>query len=973
MKRLVVALLGCTGLAAPAFAQDAPASSSATASAAENELIVVTGSRIKRSIADSPVPLTIISTDDLRREGIATPEQFISYLTSNGNGLDNLASNADVVSGAARGNNGASAANLRGQGASATLILLNGRRVPAHGLNGGVVDINQIPMSVVERVEVLKDGASAIYGTDAVGGVINFITYQDFQGVKASGFMDVTEAGGGNLWRFSFLAGHGDLDKDRFNVTFGASITDAKMLRGDQRDFVNTFQPDRGLSVDTRGTPFATIFPLGVSPNSPLGTIINSAATAPFLPGSTTVRAGGGINPLDLPGNLGCDSIDGMGSYDELLWDVPTAKYACAWDTGRAAVLQQPIRTISYYGAATGQFGSHQVRFELTGSQADSKKLFSNNQLSSSASAAATALNYVYSRNAASAATYDRVFNQLVSVFPTLEANRGLPMALRWRCMECGPREIETSTDTMRLALTADGPIAGAWEYHVGASYGKSEASSTLGKGYFYTRTVRDSNGNILVNGMVDALMTGVINPFLLPGESQSAEAMALIAATSAEGVTLYGGKYGLWQVDGSATGPLFDIWGGTVQAAVGLDWRRETYSFNGDQREAATRPHIFNAPFDDANALDSRNRDVKAAYVEVMFPIFTGFELTGAFRIDDYTGFGTTTNPKITARYRPVDQLMFRGSYNTSFRVPTFNQLYNGVLESPYSGRDIYDPATCSAGRVDTTIPGCEAINPTILTGGRPNLGPETADQFSAGVVFEPRPNIMLSADWWYIKREGKIDVLQLQDMVANYDIFSDRFIRDSTGQIVTIDRTWVNSGETETSGIEFAARAGTPLFAGDLSFGFDGSLLLKKRSRLVPGAPQGASEVGRFTFSGDLGVKWKHNIFLTYAQGPWTASISQLYRSGYKNQELPGVTSGRVDPPNLYVNVKPYMLHNLTVGYEVNDRWRVTGGIKNLFDKDPPFAITYDSNSGAGSSWEPRVADPRGRSYTLTLEMQM
>lgn len=968
MKLSVAAILCSTCLSVPALAQG-----TAETVSAQDDLIVVTGSRIKRSIEDSPVPLSVITTDDLRREGINSPEQFISFLTSNGNGLDNLSSNADVVSGAARGNNGASSANLRGQGAAATLVLLNGRRVPAHGLNGGVVDVNQIPMSAVERIEVLKDGASAIYGTDAVGGVINFITYSNFQGAKATGFMDVTEAGGGNIWRGSFVAGHGDLENDGFNVMFAASISDAKMLRGNQRDFVNTFQVDRGLSVDTRGTPFATIFPLGVSPNSPNGTIINSAAVAPFLPGSTTVRAGGGINPLDLPGGAGCNSVDGMDAYDQLLWDVPTAQYACAWDTGRAAVLAQPIRTISYYGAATKQLGDHQVKFEITGSQADSKKSFSANQMSSSASAAATALNYVYVRNQYSAATYDRVFNQLVSVFPSLEASRGLPMALRWRCLECGNREIETSTDTMRLALTADGPIAGPWEYHAGVSYGKSESSSTLGSGYFYTRTVRDGNGNILVNGMVDALMTGMINPFLLPGETQSAEAMALIAATSAEGVKLYGGKYALWQVDAAATGPLFDVWGGTVQAAFGVDWRREEYSFNGDSREAAARPAIFNAPFDDANALDSRSRDVKAAYAEIMVPLFTGFELTGAFRVDDYTGFGTTTNPKFTAKYRPIKQIMVRGSYSTSFRVPTFNQIYNGTLESPYSGRDLYDPATCSAGRVDTTIPGCDSIAPTILTGGRPDLGPESSTQWSAGVVFEPTSNIMVSADWWHIRREGKIDVLTLQDMIANYSIFEDRFIRDGSGAITTIDRTWVNSGETETSGIEFAARGHTPLFAGDLSVGFDGSMLLKKRSRLVPGAPQGVSEVGRFTFSGDLGLKWKHNLFLTYSQGPWVASISQLHRSGYTNQELPGVTSGRVDPPDLHVRVKPYTIYNLSAGYRPNDAWSITAGIKNLFDKDPPFAITYDSNSGAGSSWEPRVADPRGRSFTLMIEYKI
>ena len=147
MKNLLVAFLGTTILAAPAFAQ---APSSATD---ENEAIVVTGSRIKRVVQDSPLPLQIFTVQDLKRDSISTPEQFIASLTANGTGLDNLASNADVVDGAARGNNGASSANLRGQGASATLILLNGRRVPAHGLNGGVVDINQIPLFAMERVE----------------------------------------------------------------------------------------------------------------------------------------------------------------------------------------------------------------------------------------------------------------------------------------------------------------------------------------------------------------------------------------------------------------------------------------------------------------------------------------------------------------------------------------------------------------------------------------------------------------------------------------------------------------------------------------------------------------------------------------------------------------------------------------------------------------------------------------------------
>ena len=144
--------------------------------------IIVTGSRIKQDPNNSALPLTIITNKDLSREGISSPEQLISFLANNGNGADNLASNSDVVSGAARGTNGLSAANLRGQGSAATLVLLNGRRVAAHGLQGSAVDVNQIPFAAIDRIEMLKDGASAIYGTDAIGGVINFITKKNFTG-----------------------------------------------------------------------------------------------------------------------------------------------------------------------------------------------------------------------------------------------------------------------------------------------------------------------------------------------------------------------------------------------------------------------------------------------------------------------------------------------------------------------------------------------------------------------------------------------------------------------------------------------------------------------------------------------------------------------------------------------------------------------------------------------------------------------
>ncbi|MFN7173522.1 MAG: TonB-dependent receptor plug domain-containing protein [Thermaurantiacus tibetensis] len=948
----------------------APSAPAAAQGASAQDTIVVTGSRIRQSPTDSALPLSIFDQTDLRRESINSPEQFIALLTSNGNGLDNLASNADVVSGQARGNNGASSANLRNQGAAATLILLNGRRVPAHGLNGGIVDINQIPLFAVERVEVLRDGASAIYGTDAVGGVINFITRTDFKGVLAQGFVDVTQQGGGNIFRGSVLGGWGDVEERGINLMAGVSVSDHRALRGDQRDFVNTFQPNRGLSPDTRGSPFATIFPLGVGPNTPAGTIIASAATAPFIPG-TTIRAGAGINVLDLPGQPGCDAIDGMGPYDELLWDLPGARFACAWDTGRAAVLQQPIETVTWIGRASFRFGDHRLFGEVTGSDASSAKRFSNLQLIPNT----TTQNFAFPRTAQNAAVYDRIFDALLAAFPAdtvLPTRRGLPIAYRWRCIECGPREIKTETKTLRTMFGAEGPFLFGWDYEGTVSWGWSKAESELGSGYYYRNTTRDPAGNIIANGIVDALNTGVINPFLFPGQTQSQEALALLEAASARGVVLYGGKFGLTQVEASVSGPLIRLPHGRVQAALGIDFRRETYRFNGDRRAATARPFIIAAPFDDANALDKVNRDIIAGYAEVLVPVLPGLDVTGAVRIDDYTGFGTTTNPKVSVRWRPVPPIMLRGSYNTGFRVPTFNQIFNGTLESPYSGRDLADPAKCPGGQPNTAIPGCEVVQPTILTGGKPDLGPEENRQFNAGIVFEPRDRISLAIDYWNIRREGTIQLLPLQQIVANFQLFPERFIRDGAGNLVTIDQRWVNSGQTETSGLDFVGRLGFDALDGQFLAGFDGTMLLKKRSRFVPTADFGPSEIGLFTFNGDLGLRWRHNLFLTYTNGPWTASVSQIFRKGYRNQVLPGVAAGRVRPPDLVEITDDYVIHNVSLGYEVRDWLNLTVGIKNLFNADPPFAIAYDSNTGAGSSWEPRVADPRGRSFTLLAEFR-
>ena len=921
--------------------------------------VEITGSSIKRIASEGALPLQIISRAELEREGITTAEQVIMALSTNGNGLDNLASNADVVDGAARGNNGATSANLRGQGANATLILLNGRRVASHGLNGGQVDLNQIPMAAVDRIEILKDGASAIYGTDAIGGVINFILRNNFTGLSAQATADVTEAGGGDIFKVSAVAGFGDYEKDGYNLLATVSFSDNKVLRGEDRDFVNTFQSNRGLHVDTRGTPHGTILPFA-------GSIIPSSGAAPFLPGSTTVRASGGINALNLPGGAGCESIDGMAPYDYQIWDFPQAQYACAWDTGRAAVLQQPVENLNYVFRGTLKLGEHKLAAEITGSSVDSAKRFSNVQLTP-----ATTRQYMFPRNANSAAVYDDIFNRLVAVFPSLEASRGLPIAYRWRCMECGPREIETTTDTQRFFIGIDGPI-GTWDYKAGMLQATSESESKLGTGYYYTRSVNDASGNPLAYGITNALSTGLINPFLLPGQAQSEAGLAELAKASAAGVVLYGGKFTLTQIDAAVSGPLFKLPAGDVLAAFGVDFRNEEYEFNGDQRAASARPEILAAPFDDGNVLAGVDRDVKAVYAELIVPIATGLEAQLAVRRDDYSGFGSTTNPKVAVRYQPMQQLLFRGSYSTGFRVPTFNQIFNAPISAVYTGRDLVDPATCASGRPSTTEPGCEFIDRAadIITGGKSDLGPEEAEMQSVGFVFAPSSAFSIGMDWWKIDRDNRIQILSLQQLIDNYDLFEDRFFRDATGKLVAVDRRWINAGESVTEGIELNLRGAWDGMGAKWTAGLDGTYLLEKKSRVVASADFGESEVGKYTFGGDLGLRWKHGAWVTAKLDQWSATLSQTYRSGYDDQVLPGVASGRVSPPDWKEKVDSYVTYNLSASYTGIKNLTITGIIKNVLDEDPPFAVNYDSNTGAGSSWEPRVADPRGRAFALILE---
>jgi iron complex outermembrane receptor protein len=963
MKLLtLVSSLALLGMASHALAQ-------------EQQRVVITGSSIKRIADESALPLQVISRVEMERQGIVNAEQLIATLSINANGLDNLASNADVVSGQSRGNNGSTSANLRNQGANATLILLNGRRIAAHGLNGGVVDLNQIPMAAVDRVEILKDGASSIYGTDAVGGVINFILRSNFTGLRAAGSVDKTQQKGGDIYRGSLVGGLGNLDSDGYNVLATLSVTDAKRLDGNQRAFVNTFQADRGLSPDTRGTPYATLFVVNTTTanllsrpgqaNNGLGPLYNGASL-------------NSVNTLDLPGAAGCGSQPGMGPYAETLWNsaasAPASQLGCAYDTGRAAVIQQPVKNTNLVTRASFKLGKdHLITAEWLLGKSESNKLFSENQISSGSGTATLTLPNLTTtaspfRNLAYPSTgagYARVYDALVTAFPALAGNNGRAMTFRWRCTACGQREYDTETDTGRFLLGAEGTLPfGGWDYRTGLSQAYSKSKSTLGSGYH----------NWV--GLANLINTGVLNPFLLNGEQQTPAAMAALDAISARGTQLYGGKYTTTQLDFVTSGPVFKLPAGEALMAVGADFRQEKYKFDGNNAVNTTdiNTWIFNAAFDNVNALNNKKRDVKAVFSEVVLPVLKSLEANLSVRHDEYSGFGGTTNPKVSLKFTPLESLGFRASYSTGFRVPTFNQLYNGVTDSPYTAAGVPDPLTCPAGVVSAAT-GCAAIVFNTLFGGVPDLKPEKSKMANVGVLWQPTRELSATLDWWSIQREGTIQGLSVtgaNGFIQNYALFSNRFLRNSSGAIAYIDTSWINAGETRTKGLELTLRGSSKAGSATLNAGLDGSYLLEKKSRLVTSAPFGASEVGVFTRSSELGIRWKHSAFVALSDGDWTTTLRQQYTGGYAGYVPPGIASGAAasTATNYDPRVESYTLYHASIQYTGIKNTSVILGVKNLMNTNPPFANSYDTNTGSGSSWEPRVADPRGRSFVVSVD---
>jgi len=909
VKRSILSLAVLHALLLPgayAFGQNG-AADSVEGEQTKLDTVVVTGSRIKRIDGETALPIEIITRSEIEKRGATTAAEMVKSLTANTAPLSDGASITDGTSGQ-RGFNGA---NLRGVGVSSTLILLNGRRLANFASPGDEagVDLNNIPAGAIERVEVLKDGASALYGSDAIGGVINFITRSDYQGLDLNLSAADTQEGGADKQTATIGGGFGDLQDDGYNVFGVLDVQHLGALRSSQREFI-------------RERPLATLLPALMSSNTyPANVDINSAQraaliTAGLLPaGSTRNR----INP-SFPGcNPPATVFAPQG---------PGGPTACSYDYMQDTEIYPDSDKIGFMGRAAFQIADgHQLFTEWSYSKSETTYRLSPNP--------------------------QRIRNLPLSVLPAAYraalTRPGLPSTfsgIRLRMTEAGNRTNEVTSEGSRIVLGLEGTL-GEWDYGTALVRSENQATDSYVDGY------------VLFDAFDAAIRNGTVNPF---GPSSAAGQALLDSITINDDARKSKGTSE--SVDFNFTRSLGELDGGDMGLALGGEFRREKQEFNPSalllsNNIAGDRDSTL--PPGTTDILASRDeRTVASAYAEINAPISETVELQGALRFDDYEEVGSTFNPKFGVRWQPHEDLIVRGSAGTGFRAPSLNDLHRPTVFGVTSSL-ITDPQCAAAeGSIDL----CTDQFP-VERRSNPDLDPERSTQFSLGTVYEPSSTFNIGLEYWWLKKRDVISTLGEQIIIESPGLYNGTYIqRDSDGFITNIILQKENQGELKTSGFDISSR----LSSGDTEYGefdleFTGTLIVNYERQFGPLEPF-RDNLGRF-LNDQVIQRWRHRIALNWDQGPLGLTLANTYSSGYQDQNTTYDPFSDERLPER--DVKAYSLWDLTARWEVYDNLNLRAGVLNLLDEEPPFSNqAYFFIAG----YDPTYTDPRGRSYYVGLD---
>jgi len=886
------------------------------------ERVEVTGTSIKRLEGETALPVDVIKRQDIDKLGVTTAAELLQKITSNVGGLTDGASISDQ-SGGQRGFNGA---NLRGLGVSSTLVLLNGRRLANFASPGddAGVDLNSIPSGAIQRVEVLKDGASAIYGTDAMGGVINFITRKDYQGADISVYSLKTDEGGAGKTTVTIGGGFGDLRKDRFNVFATLDLQKLDELDASQRKFI------REYSLPTSLPPQASSnsFPANIDLTSGQLTALNNFVRA--NPGTALKGTNadgtwnpGGPNSGSRRVNLGRASCTGAPNPNFVDGTSLGGREGCSYDYVAGSQIYPKAEKQSLLGRFTAQVND-------------------DNQVFAEVMLAKAQTDY-----AASPATARFRTSSGITLPASLQAVTGITGAVdfRFRLEDAGQRTSRVKSDATRLVLGATGNLAG-WDYDTAISQSTNKATDT------------DLSGWVSLTKLEAGLKAGAYNPFVKPADRSAGQSfMNSIRLDGAERIS----KGTSTSIDGKLTRALAELAGGDLMLALGAELRKEKTEFRASDVLKGNDVNGDRSSSGELLADTSHSRNVAGVFAELSAPITRELEAQFALRHDRYNGAYdaatkktspdlSTTNPKLGVSWRPSKQLLTRASYGTGFRAPTVSEMFL-PLRSGITASFVRDPVSGEVGQLN------------IDRYSNPELKPEKSKQASLGVVFEPVRNLIGSVDYWNIRKSDIISQIGEETIFTTPALYNDPKVvaRDVDGFVDFITVKKENRGKLNTSGFDVSLNwRGEATSIGTFGAGINGTLITEYKFATDPRSPL-VDGLGKF--KDDKAVqRWRHKLNVDWDYGPVSLTVTNTYLASYRDQNVDGLAA----PAYNNRDVKAYSLWDLTASYRFTPELRLRAGILNVADTAPPFT---NQSRYFQVTWDPTYGDPRGRSLFASL----
>jgi iron complex outermembrane receptor protein len=880
--------------------------------------VEVTGSSIKRLDAETALPVTVITREQIERSGATSTEDLLKRVSAN----SAMLSDSTQGAGYATAN-----ANLRGLGANSTLVLLNGRRLANHpfGNIGGAaaVDLNSIPFAAIERIEVLRDGASAIYGTDAIGGVINFITRRDYRNGEVNVRVGDTQAKiGGSEKGASLAVGFGSLNDDRFNVLFTANMQKNSRVRAIDQAFYN-----RGVTEVPGSDP--------------------PSSSAPF------------------PGYIGqSDGPLAPGSYPEFNlgsnYEKCGAPYSFVTVGSDPTPNGQERRGCRFIYAATLDNIPDQDKLDLftraTFNWSPDHQLFAEASYARNHSigrVAPTPIKYGFGPLDPTILDFKHVLMPVTSKYypRALLTQLGYTVPdtgmaeIGLRAVFAGNRVSDNTNEQQRLVVGATGVIAG-WDYDTAINL--SKASGLLN----YTGYVQEDR-------FLAALATGNLNPFG-PGDAEHAR---LWASAAMDG-DMRKSTSTTTEFDFKASKDLMAMAGGSMALALGVDLRREEASDTPINADYAAGKHIGG---EGSVPKTEASRTLNAVFGELNIPFAKGWEAALAARYDSYSDFGTTFNPRATIRFQPSKSMLFRAAAGTGFRAPTLWDV-NSPASFSNTADSVQDPACPNPAEVDGRCASQVVTKSTASSG----LKPEKSKQFSFGAVFEPSKSLTIALDYWNVEKTDQIGVIAAESLLATPVLlsrFGNRVKRGSDGFILYVETPVDNLGNLKTSGIDLDIRGRIDFGgAGRLNLGLAGTYVLAYDAQKYAGG-----EFGSFVGTGGDGSvppvpRWQHTASAEWVSGTTAFTLEQVYTRGWTESAASVAANIGVDAP---YNVKDSIRYNVSAAYKGIKNVTARVGIRNLLDTEPPFTASSSYGSHA-AGYAASFTDPRGRFFYVNLGYQ-